>query len=420
MLSRRKALGLFAAAGAMGAARAADWTQYRGPSADGSTPDTIAAAWPKEGPKVLWKVPVGESFGSFAIGGGKAFLFVERGGNEVCVALDANTGKEGWAANIDKTIFEKQGGNGPRSTPAVDDKVVYVLGTYLKLACLNAANGQVVWMTDLAKEYGGSAQLKTPGINNWGGAASPLLYKNMIFVNGGGPGSALLGIDKKTGKAVWKGEDDLLTHASPVPAEIHGIPQVIFFTKSGLVSVVPETGKVLWRFQVPFSTSTASSPIVSGDIVYCSAGYGTGAHCCRILKQGAALGAQELWRSAGNAMANHWTTPVCKDGNLYGIYGFKDYTAAPLQCVDIATGKVRWSQPGFGTAGGTILVGGKHILAQTGSGPIVLVDASPEKFTEVARAQPLGGTKFWTMAVVSSNRIYMRNTKEAACLEVGA
>jgi outer membrane protein assembly factor BamB len=303
----------------------------------------------------------------------------------------------------------------------VDGNVVYVLGTYLNLKCLNVANGQEIWSTDLAKEYGGDYQLKTAGINNWGVAASPMLYKDILFVNGGGKGGALLGINKKTGKAIWKAEDDLLTHASPVPAEIHGIPQVIFYTKSGLVSVVPETGKVLWRFQIPFNVSTASNPIVYNDIVYASAGYNTGAHCCKIVKQGNALGAVELWRNgASNALANHWTTPVCKDGFLYGIYGFKDYVNAPLQCVEIATGKVRWSQPGFGTAGGTILAGGKHVLAQTGGGPIVLVEASPEKYVEVARAQPIGGSKFWTMAVVANSRIYMRNTKEAACLDVSA
>jgi outer membrane protein assembly factor BamB len=420
MLSRREALGMLAAAGVSSAVRAADWTQYRGPNVDGTVDESIATAWPKEGPKILWKVPIGESFGSFAVAGGKAIIFVEKGGDEVVRALDANTGKTAWETPIDKTIFEKQGGNGPRSTPTIDGNAVFVLGTKLKLACLNATTGQVVWKTDLAKEYGGQYQLDTAGINNWGSAASPMLYKDLIFVNGGGKGSALLGIDKKTGKAVWKAEDDLLTHSSPVPAVIHGIPQVIFFTKSGLVSVVPETGKVLWRFAVPFKVSTASSPIVWQDIVYCSAGYNNGAHCCRILKQGDKLGAQLLWELAdSNALANHWTTPVCKDGKLYGIYGFKDYTAAPLQCVDITNGKVLWSQPGFGTSGGTVLVG-NYVLAQTGGGPIVLVEATPAKYTEIARAQPIGGAKFWTMAVVSGGRIYMRNTKEAACLDVKA
>ena len=409
--------GVLAAALSVSALASSDWPQYRGPNHDGSTTESIAINWPKEGPKVLWKAPVGEAFGSFAVAGGKAFIFFERGGNEVCVAMDANTGKELWATPIDKTIFEKQGGNGPRTTPTVDGNNVYVLGTYLKLACLNAADGKVIWQKDLAKEHGGDVQLKTAGINSWGNSASPVIDGNLIFVNGGGKGESLLGIDKKTGNVAWKGTDELLTHASPVPATIHGVRQIIFFCKSGLVSVVPETGKPLWNFPFPWKVSTASNPIVYNDIVYCSAGYGVGAGACKIVKNGNALAAQPLWRAEGQ-LPNHWTTPVCKDGYLYGIYGFKEYGSAPLKCIEIATGKEMWSKPGFGSGGGTILVGGKYVLVQGDQGPLVLVEATPKAYTEVARAQPLGGNKFWTMAVVADGKIYARSNKEAICLDV--
>jgi outer membrane protein assembly factor BamB len=397
---------VFCSCFAAGVASAADWTQYRGPNHDGSTPENILTTWPKEGPAVVWKAPIGESFGSFAVGGGKAYIFIERGGNEVCVALDANTGKEVWAATIGKTIFEKQGGNGPRSTPTIDGNAVYVLGTFLRLVCLNAADGKEIWAKDLGKEAGGSVQLQTAGINNWGVASSPVLDGNLIYVHGGGKGGSLLGIDKKTGNIVWKSEDELLTHASAVPATIHDIRQVIFFCKSGLVSVAADTGKALWKHPFPWK------------IVYCSAGYGVGGGACKISKSANGLSAAELWRAQPGQLANHWTTPVCKDGYLYGIYGFKEYGTAPLQCVEIATGKVMWSKPGFGSGGGTILVGGTHVLVQGDKGPLVLVEASPKGYVETARAQPLGGDKFWSMAVVANGRIYARNTKEAICLDV--
>jgi outer membrane protein assembly factor BamB len=385
----------------------------------GSTPDKILTTWPKEGPKVLWKATIGESFGSFAVAGGKAFIFIERGGNEVCVALDANSGKEVWATPVGKTIFERQGGNGPRSTPTIDGNFVYLLGTKLKLVCLNAADGKEVWAKELGQEAGGSVQLQTAGINNWGVASSPILDGNLIYVHGGGKDGSLLGIDKKTGNIAWKTEDQLLTHASAVPATIHGIRQVIFFCKSGLVSVAAESGQTLWKHPFPWKISTASDPIVSGDIVYCSAGYGVGAGACKIVKNGNALAATALWRADGQ-LPNHWTTPVCKDGYLYGIFGFKEYGTAPLQCVEIATGKVMWSKPGFGSGGGTILVGGTHVLVQGDKGPLVLVEASPKGYVETARAQPLGGDKFWSMAVVADGKIFARNTKEAICLDVAA
>src|SRR5215212_10118527 len=95
--------------------RATDWPQYRGPRHDGTSDERdIASRWPKGQPKVLWKKPVGKAFGSFAVAGGKAYLFMERDGKEVLVAYKSDTGDELWATPIDKTIFERQGGDGPR------------------------------------------------------------------------------------------------------------------------------------------------------------------------------------------------------------------------------------------------------------------------------------------------------------------
>lgn len=391
---------------------AADWSQYRGPNHDGTTTETILKSWPREGPSVIWKAPLGASFGSFAVSGDKAFAFIQRKvdgeDREVALALDAGTGKELWAVTLGKATYDRQGGDGPRSTPTVDGNRVYLLGAYLALTCLDANTGKIIWQRDLVKENDGK-------VIQWNHAASPILDGNLIFVNAGGAGQSLLAFDKSTGKVAWKGEDDKPTHASPVPATIHGVRQVIHFTQSGLVSVAATSGEVLWRHDFPFRISTASSPIVWQDIVYCSAGYGVGAGAVRVTKSGANFSVAELWRQDGKLM-NHWTTPVCKDGYLYGIFGFKELGTAPLKCIEIATGREMWSQNGFGSGGGTILVDG-NVLAQTDRGPIVLVEAKPDTYRELARTQAFGG-KCWTMAVVSNGRIYARNDKEGVCLDV--
>lgn len=391
--------------------RAADWPQYRGPNHDGSTPEKISATWPQEGPKQIWKAPLGDSFGSFAIGGGKAFCFIQRNDQQTAIALDAKTGKELWAVPLGKAVYDNQGGDGPRSTPTVDGNYVYFLGAHQILSCLDAASGKKIWEHDLVRENNGI-------VIQWYHAASPVMDGNLIFVNAGGAGQAFLAFDKKTGKVAWKTGSDRPTHASPVPATILGVRQVIFFTQSGLVSCDVKTGKELWRHPFPYRTSTASDPIVWKDIVYCSAGYGVGAGACKISKgANGSFTATELWRQQGGLM-NHWTTPVCKDGYLYGIYGFKDFGKAPLKCVEISTGKEVWSQAGFGSGGGTILVGDKHVLVQGDKGPLVLVESTPSGYHEAARCQPLGG-KCWTMAVVSDGKIFARNQKEGVCLDVG-
>lgn len=402
------------AAGVVGASAWANWPQYRGPNHDGVSPQPVAKQWPGEGPKVLWKVPLGEGFGSMAVAGGKVYVLAERNGQEACFALDAATGKEAWATDVDKTIFEGQGGNGPRTTPAIDGQRIYVLGTYLKLACLDAASGKEIWKQDLAKDFGGQSQLNEAGIKKWGNAASPIVEGDLVIVAGGGSGQALLAFDKTTGKLAWKAENDKITHATPTPATIAGTRQVIFFTTSGLVSVAPKDGKVLWRHPYKFSVSTAASPVVGGDVVYCSAGYGVGGGAVKVTKDGDAWSAREIWRTEGKTMS-HWSTPVYRDGHLYGQFGFKEYNTEPLKCIEMATGKEVWSKSGFGQ--GQVILAGDTLVVQTDYGAVTLVEASPAGYKELAKAQLVGG-KSWGYPAVSDGRLYVRSIKELACVDV--
>lgn len=399
--------------GVVGMAQAGDWPQYRGVSQDGISSEKISKSWAAAGPKVVWKVPVGESFGSISVVGARAYLLMERSEKEVCVCLDARTGQELWAADIGRSIYEKNGGNGPRSTPVVEGGRVYVQGTWFKTLCLNAADGKMIWEKDLEKDFAG--QVKTGGIKEWGSAMSPIVEGKLVLVAGGGPEQTILAFDKVTGEVVWKALNEKVTHATATPATILGVRQTVFFFQSGLVSVDPQDGKVLWRYAFPFSVSTAASPVVAGDIVYCSAGYGVGAGAVKISKAGEKFEATEIWRTKGTNI-NHWSTPIVKDGYIYGLFGFKEHGTCPLKCVELATGKELWSESGFGP-GEVILVDGA-LLIQGDRGQMVLVDPNPKAYKEIARAQPLSA-KCWTMPVVSNGRIYSRSVKEAVCLEAG-
>jgi outer membrane protein assembly factor BamB len=401
-------------------AGAADWPQYRGPNANGTTSEKIARKWPDSGPRQVWKTPLNGGFSSFAVAGGLAatlaLRIVDNVKNEVCIALEAGTGRELWATSLGFAKYDgggdsgapgNSGGDGPRSTPTLDGNRVYVLSGSLVLVCLDAQDGKLVWKKDLVKEHG-ARNIR------WQNAASPLLEGNLLFICAGGPGQSLLCFHKATGALVWKGQSDAMTHATPVAATILEHRQIIFFTQSGLVSVVPGTGQVLWRHAFPYRTSTAASPVVGGDIVFCSAGYGVGAGAVRIARDGAAFKAVELWRKP-NQLINHWSTSVYRDGHLYGLFGFKQWEEVPLKCIDIATGEEKWSKDGFGQ-GGTILVDGSLVtLAENGE--LVVVEASPRTYNETARARVVSG-KCWNNVAVANGRVYARSTKEGVCLDV--
>ncbi|MGZ8938103.1 MAG: outer membrane protein assembly factor BamB family protein [Limisphaerales bacterium] len=412
---------LFTLLAASTALFAADWPQYRGPSHDGKTPEKMSV-WPANGPKALWKIPTPNGFSSFAVKDGRAYTIVGREADgvprEVLIALDAATGKELWSVPFGSTRYGHDGGNagtrnnkggdGPRSTPVLDGDRVYVLTADLVLAAFQAKDGKEIWKRDLIKEN------KADNIT-WKNAASPVIDGDLVFVAGGGSGQSLLGINKNNGQVVWKGESDKITHATPVPATIHGVRQIIFFTQKGLVSVQPQDGKVLWRHKHGYSTSTAASPVVGGDIVFCSAGYGVGASAAQIKKNGDKFTATQLWSTSGDSLANHWSTPIHKDGFLYGMFQFKEYGDGPIKCVDIKTGEVKWSQPGFGP--GNVIMVDNQLVALSDAGELIHIDPSPARYQQKARFQAVTG-KCWSTPAFSQGRIYVRSTKESAAFDL--
>jgi len=74
-----------------------------------------------------------------------------------------------------------------------------------------------------------------------------------VFVAADAPNQCLFAFHKSDGSEAWKGQNDVTTQASPIAATIADVRQIVFFAKSGLVAVVPETGAVLWRYPFPLA-----------------------------------------------------------------------------------------------------------------------------------------------------------------------
>lgn len=403
-------------------AAAREWGAFRGPNHDGTVeaPANVSD-WRRVSLKPLWKADTPAGFSSFAVAGEKAYTIVtaENDGNpsETLVCLDGRTGKEVWSKAL--AIAPKydgggnagdkgnEGGDGPRSTPVINDGHVYCIDANLGVHCLKADSGDIVWQRDVLKD--------NSGVNiKWQNAASPLIDGDVLLMAGGGRGQALLGLNKKTGDVIWKGENDLMTHATPILASIHGVHQAIFFTQEGLVAVDPQKGDVFWRAAFPYKVSTAASPVVFEDIVYCSAGYGVGAGAFKISKSGSGLSAEAIWRRE-NECFNHWSTPVVKDGYLYGMFSFKEYGKGPLACVDIRTGKDMWKEEGFGP--GQVILAGDKVIALSDKGEVVIAETNPKKYTELKRDDVLKG-KVWSYPVLAYNHLFARSTEEGVCLQL--
>jgi len=422
VVRRSRALGIALVAALGSQLSAVDWTEYRGPDNTGVTSERVSTSFPAGGPKLKWKVPSLNGYSSFVVAGGRCFTqelrSIENTEQEVLVARDAETGEETWVKPLgtmkvndggQSGTKDNSGGDGPRSTPATDGRHVWTFSARLVLQCFDAKTGQEVWKRDLMKDHAGRTI-------SWMNAQSPMLEGDRIFVAGGGPDQSLMAVNKKDGSVVWKAYDEKFTHATCVPATILGQRQVIFFLQSGLLAVEPGTGKELWRYAFPYKVSTAASPVVDGNLVYCSAGYGVGAGAARISRDGNTWKAVEVYRFAGDKpLANHWSTPVLYKGHLYGMFQFKEYGSGPVKCVEMATGKVKWEQTGFGP--GHVILAGDKVVALSDSGEVVVIATDSSKYTELARADILEG-KCWTTPSLSGGLLYVRSSKEAACLDL--
>jgi len=397
--------------------QAEEWSQYRGPHGDGISSETVS--WPSAGAKKVWETETKTGFSSFVVGDKKAFTLVTRDVDGapmvMCVALDTTNGKQVWATPTGVANFPKggdsgakdnSGGDGPRSTPAFNDHRVYVYSADMVLECLDAVTGKPVWQHDIGKEFSGRNI-------SWKSAMSPVIDGKLVYVAGGGAGESMLAFDKTTGAVVWKSGDDAMTHATPTVATIHGVKQVLFLLKSGVVAVEPATGKALWSFPLTYRTATACSPVVDGDIVFCTAGYDVGGAACQVKKSGDKFTAEELWRVRNNDLGSLWSTPVVKDGYLYGMISYKKFADGPLKCVDLKTGAIKWQEPGFGA--GNVVLSGKNLVALTDDGQVVFVEANPEKYKEIGRVKAIEG-KCWSTPALSDGRVYVRSTRQGACV----
>src|SRR5262245_54840062 len=193
------ALGLLLARGATPAAPG-DWPGWRGPDRTGLSPEKgLLKEWPKGGPKLLWKAErLGTGYSSPSIAAGRAYTLGTKGGREALFCLDlSKDGKVVWSTPIAagaRVMYP-----GPRSTPAVDGERVYALSSDGKLACVETSKGEVQWSKDLRSDFGGRYGM-------WAYAESPLVDGDVVVCTPGSDSAALVALDKKSGKVVWKTE----------------------------------------------------------------------------------------------------------------------------------------------------------------------------------------------------------------------
>jgi len=370
----------------------ADWTHYRGPTANGVSAEKLPAAIPKDGPRQIWKASVGTGTSSVTVSGEFAFTMGNTGGKDVVWCLNAKSGAVVWKneypLDLDKRMFE----GGTAATPTVDGNRVYSVSHQGDVFCLDAATGKRIWYKHFQKDFGG----KRP---QWGFAGSPTVEGNLVLLDVGGKGASTVALDKATGATVWKSGDDEAGYASPVVAMVAGKKTVVMFKASHLVGLDLKDGRELWRGEWKTSYDVnAATPLVVGDRIFVSSGYGSGCGLFEI----AGGRAVERWRNKNlKAQIN---SPAVLQGHVYGVDG--QVGSGALTCVDFATGTAKWQEKSV--SGGALVLADGKLICLTERGELVIADASPSGFKPLARAQVLG-KRNWVQPTYANGRVFCRN-----------
>ncbi len=383
--------------------QAPDWTQWRGPNRDGRSAETgLLKDWPEGGPPMLWRsTGNGSGYSSFAASGGRLYTLGARGSTEYVVALDAATGKKLWETP-NGVLFSNDRGDGPRGTPVIDGDRLFALGGNGDLSCLELATGKPVWKKNILAEFKGDNPY-------WGLSESPLVLEDRVLVQPGGPSATIVALNKTTGAVIWKTpESDKAAYSSAVVATIGGLRQAIFFTQDNGMGVDVATGKVLWsNGRVNNGTANIATPIVSGNKVFFSSAYDTGA----ILVDLTGGGAKQVYFT--REMMNHHASSVLIGEYLYG------FSNSILTAMRFADGKVAWQHRSVGK--GSVIYADARLYLFSEQGQVALAEATPVQYVEHGRFRITAGElPTWSHPIVTQGKLILRDQGTVYAYDIAA
>lgn len=410
----------------------ADWTRFRGPNGSGISTDGAAMPirWSPSA-NLKWKTELpGPGVSSPIVVGDRVYVTCYSGygldrqnpGDQKnlkrhLVCFDRETGKVLWNATVDAVLPEDPfSGIGVPShgyashTPVADDERVYVF--FGKTGALAFdRNGKQLWQTKLGTE-------SDPA--KWGSASSPILYKNLLIVPAVAESEALVALDKRTGKEVWRQEASGLSScwSTPILVEVdEDRTDLVLGVAKEIWGLNPQTGQLRWYCENLDSRSFSSSVVASQGVIYAVGGQSGKSAAVRAGGKGNVTKSHVLWTGSDTS---RFSSPIIHDGRMYSI------ASGIATVIDAKTGerlnRVRLSggsRGGGGRMGGDygspIMVGDK-LLYVSNAGDMFVLSAG-EKLEQIAvnrvteQSEQFAGTP-----AVSKGDLFIRSNKHLYCV----
>lgn len=403
------ALAAVALEGAPAAAPAAagDWPGWRGARRDGISTDTnLLTTWPKNGPPLAWSARgLGAGFSSVSVGGGRVFTMGDRRDGQYVIALDENGGKELWATRVGVRHDEQY--SGPRATPSIDGALLYTTTTSGDVVALETATGKERWRRSMPRDFGGRM------MSSWMFSESPLVDGDRVLVTPGSDKATMVALDKLTGKDLWRAAvsgAEGAGYSSIVISRGGGVKQYIQLIGRGLISI-REDGWVMWTYdRVANNIANISTPVVSGNYVFASTGYDTGAALLEVSpdpKDKTRVNATEKYFLNGGTLQNHHGGFVLINGVVYGGHGQSNGYPFALE---LASGRMLWERArGAGTGSAAVTAADGHLYFRYQNGTMALIAVNPKAY-ELKSSFMIPNVRepSWSHPVVTDGKLFLR------------
>lgn len=415
--------GVFEAFDGKPAAIPGEWNNFRGKDFSNIVTDAppIADSWGPEGPKVHWKIPVGDGYAAPVIFGGCVYLmdYDVAARKDALRCLSLEDGREIWRRSYGNNIKRNHGMS--RTIPAVTEKYVLAMGPKCHVICVDTGTGDFRWGLDFQRDYGTVEPL-------WYTGQCPIIDNDVAILAPAGTDVLMMGVDCATGEVKWTTPNPNkwnMSHASIIPMTLLGKKTYVYGALGGMVGVSGEPGsegKLLW--EIPWDAKVvAPSPVqVSDSEIFATTGYGRGSRLLKLTDAGDKHAVEVVYdRPPDQILACEQQTPIFHNGLLYGIMP-KDGGALKQQLVCYKPdGTLVWSSGAdirFGL-GPFLLVNGKLVILDD-EGELTLGKISESGFQQLAHADLLEGHDAWGPLAIAGSRLIIRDMNTMACVELGA
>jgi outer membrane protein assembly factor BamB len=350
----------------------------------------LLKSWPSKGPDLVWKFEgVGSGYSSPAIVGDKIIVTGTLDSLSYVFCFN-NLGKLIWKGLLGPDFKGEY--PGIYSTPVITGDLGYVMSSLGVLYCFSTQSGQVSWSKDLIREFSGKMPI--------GGFLDNLVVDgDKVICAPGSMEKNVVALDRKTGKLIWQaqGVDVVDGYSSPILIEFQGKKQYIYQDKRTIVSLDPDTGSVLWRYQKS-SETMVGTPLYRDGFLFTLDGEGS-----ILLK----------FKSGNQAPEKVWSNPeffplqgdpVLIGNRLYGKAKGKKYLA-----VDWHSGSTIGSIPTSSMVVTSIASDGL-VFAYDIDGKFALLNPVESGIQVASSFNVPGGTKYHcTHPVIQNGILYVRH-----------